>query len=362
MAQVKEDEVNYKLHIGFFKRCLTLLPEPYSSQDSNRLTLAYFAISGLDILGALGQIDKQNVIEWIYSHQVTPDNDQFEKNIHNCGFRGSAYFGMKYDPSGKPTNSHHLDQSHIAMTYVALAMLLALGDDFSRVDRQAVLKSMRLLQQNDGSFSPVTGGSENDMRFVYCACAISYMLDDWSGIDKYKVVQYIKSSQSYDYAIGQGPGQESHGGSTYCAVASLWLMGRLDELDGREHLIRWLVLRQLAGFQGRTNKLQDTCYSWWIGASLQLLNAFHFVNPRTTKDFTLSCQHDIGGFSKWPNYHPDVLHAYFSLCGLSFIGVPHLETVHCALGISLRAADNLKMINKKNNPLICGAISLSINN
>ena len=45
------------------------------------------------------------------------------------------------------------------------------------------------------SFSPTCGGSENDMRFIYCACCISYMLQDWSGIDEEKVVQYIKSSQ-----------------------------------------------------------------------------------------------------------------------------------------------------------------------
>lgn len=31
------------------------------------------------------------------------------------------------------------------------------------------------------------------MRFVFCACAISYMLDDWSGVDVAGVVRYINS-------------------------------------------------------------------------------------------------------------------------------------------------------------------------
>ena len=41
---------------------------------------------------------------------------------------------------------------------------------------------------------PVKSGSENDMRFIYCACCISYILDDWTGIDQEKVTNYIKKS------------------------------------------------------------------------------------------------------------------------------------------------------------------------
>lgn len=44
----------------------------------------------------------------------------------------------------------------------------------------------------------------------------------------------MQLQQSYDYGIGQGPGQESHGGSTYCAVAALHLMGRLDDLPNKK--------------------------------------------------------------------------------------------------------------------------------
>ena len=37
-----------------------------------RLTVAFFALSGLDVLGALSEIadDRDTVIEWIYSMQV----------------------------------------------------------------------------------------------------------------------------------------------------------------------------------------------------------------------------------------------------------------------------------------------------
>lgn len=45
------------------------------------------------------------------------------------------------------------------------------------------------------SFKSTAEESENDMRFVYCACCISYMLQDWSGIDIEKTFNYINNSQ-----------------------------------------------------------------------------------------------------------------------------------------------------------------------
>jgi hypothetical protein len=37
-------------HIHFFRQHLKLLPEPYKSLDTNRLTLLYFALSAIDVL------------------------------------------------------------------------------------------------------------------------------------------------------------------------------------------------------------------------------------------------------------------------------------------------------------------------
>jgi hypothetical protein len=45
------------------------------------------------------------------------------------------------------------------MNYCALSLLKMLGDDLSRVNRAALLRGTRLLQQKDGSFSPVSGDS-----------------------------------------------------------------------------------------------------------------------------------------------------------------------------------------------------------
>lgn len=79
---------------------------------------------------------------------------------------------------------------------------------------------------------------------------------------------------------------EAHGGYTSCALAAWVLLEpllpaaqaaerpRIDE----KRLLRWLVGMQggameLGGFRGRTNKLVDGCYSWWVGGAFALLEA-----------------------------------------------------------------------------------------
>lgn len=62
--------------IKFFMRSLYVIPAHYQGQDPNRLTLLYFTVSGLDILGALDKIENPaRIIDWIYSLQVLPPAD-----------------------------------------------------------------------------------------------------------------------------------------------------------------------------------------------------------------------------------------------------------------------------------------------
>ena len=49
------------------------------------------------------------------------------------------------------------------------------------------------------------------------------------------------------------------------------MLNKLDEgLLSKEQTLFWLLSRQVTGFQGRANKPSDTCYSFWIGASLKV--------------------------------------------------------------------------------------------
>lgn len=335
-------------HIKYLKQFLKLLPDHFSSYDSTRLSIAFFAVSGLDVLNALDDINdlKESICDWIYSLQVLPTKDG---NMEKCGFQGTNAFSILVDNEIVPCNEKFAN-GHLAMTYTGLAALVILGDDLSRVNRTAVIRGVRALQQKDGSFCATQMGSENDMRFVYCAACICYILGDWSGMDMGRTISYIKRSMSYDFGFGQGPHLESHGGVTYCAVATLTLMGKLHttfterEIEG---LRRWAIMRQESGFHGRANKQVDTCYSFWVGATLEMLKFFNVVNFAENRAYIMTTQDSLtGGFSKWEDLIPDPLHTYLGLCGLSLMGEEGLLKINPALNITTRAAGHLKKLQE----------------
>lgn len=98
--------------------------------------------------------------------------------------------------------------------------------------------------------------------------------------------------QSYDGGIGQGPDLESHSGSTFCAIATLALSNNLDRLTKAQFvaLRRWLLYRFDGGFNGRPNKPIDTCYSFWTGGSLNILDAYEFIHNKNNPQFVLMTQ------------------------------------------------------------------------
>ena len=173
---------------------------------------------------------------------------------------------------GIPSNDY--DFPHLAMSYSGLLSLLILKDDLARVDKKGMLNYVRQCQMDDGSFCPHIGSNECDMRFVFCAFAICFILKDWSFISLPKALGFIKKCQAYDGGFGTAPGRESHGGSTYCAVAALMLSGQdksmRDDLVDETLLLHWLVSRQNQGFHGRINKPDDTCYGYWIGSCIEV--------------------------------------------------------------------------------------------
>jgi protein farnesyltransferase subunit beta len=89
---------------------------------------------------------------------------------------------------------------------------------------------------------------------------------------------------------------EAHGGYTFCALAT-WVMLQpfVAEIPEAQRpsidmhtLLRWLSHMQgaeidLGGFKGRTNKLVDACYSWWVGASFALLEALGVGGSKETE-------------------------------------------------------------------------------
>lgn len=86
---------------------------------------------------------------------------------------------------------------------------------------------------------------------------------------------YVLWILSHFHLVSSVPFLDS-GGTTFCAVASLVLMGCLNEALSPaqiDRLRRWCLMRQQSGFQGRPNKPVDTCYSFWVGGTLKVLSS-----------------------------------------------------------------------------------------
>jgi protein farnesyltransferase subunit beta len=84
---------------------------------------------------------------------------------------------------------------------------------------------------------------------------------------------------------------EAHGGYTSCAINSHFLLNSIKPSTGEsslgtefpkkidsEEALRWSVMMQgeaieAGGFRGRSNKLVDGCYSWWVGGGIPVLEA-----------------------------------------------------------------------------------------
>lgn len=313
--------------------------------DYSRLTILYFIVIGLDILDGLESLSddyKQRIVEWVYRLQLVPNENH---PSHKCGFMGSTtVIHLKNHPG-----CEKYCEGNVAMTYMALCILITLGDDLSRVNKPAVLQGVAALQKPNGSFKSNYEYGESDLRFVYCSLAICNILNDSSTIDISSTVKFILNCFNYDGAFGQNPGSESHGGSTYCAIASLSLLGELNcALDGNKckTIERWAVHRQTTGgFQGRPNKDPDTCYSFWLGATLSIMGSLDKINKEKNRDFIMSNANFFGGgFSKNNDCIPDPMHTCLSLCALSLNGEKNLNPINPALNITVRAANYLKLL------------------
>ena len=159
--------------VKYWLRCAkTFLPGQYTSNDPNRMTLAFFIVSALDTLDVLDtRIDSEeraSWIQWIYDCQV-PEG----------GFRG--FPGTKLGHGLRSKANRHWDPANLAASFFALVTLLVLGDDLSGVRREECLQWLPKLQRDNGSFGETLGASEgieggNDIRFCCFAAGIRYML------------------------------------------------------------------------------------------------------------------------------------------------------------------------------------------
>jgi geranylgeranyl transferase type-1 subunit beta len=132
--------------------------------------LAFMMLSAVDLLDMWPTVatpeEKGHYIDWIYRCQ------------HPLGgFR--MWPGTDFDERRSEQNAKW-DPANVPATFFALASLLIVGDDLSRVKRRDTLDWIHRMQRDDGSFGEtivdgqINGGK--DPRFGYCATGARYIL------------------------------------------------------------------------------------------------------------------------------------------------------------------------------------------
>jgi geranylgeranyl transferase type-2 subunit beta len=153
-------------------------------------------------------------------------------------------------------------------------------------------------------------------------------------VDVEKAVQHIVSCANFDGGYGVSPGAESHSGQIFTCVSALAIVERLDLVEV-DKLGQWLSERQLpcGGFNGRPEKKEDVCYSWWVLASLETIGRTHWIDRKGLTKFILRCQDaEKGGIADRPEDEVDVWHTLFGITGLSLLEYPGLvrvDPVYC---------------------------------
>lgn len=286
-------------HASYIQRPLQekkdyMLPSGYLSLDASRPWILYWTLHSLDLLNELPSGDTLkgivHTLEACWSDVKVKSKGQSRSNGGGGGFGG----GVGQMP--------HCATSYAAV--MALCIISGCGDNDELEYQEAKHMATDLLQRKrsdllkwyltlryetkDENNAIMCGyrmhhDGEVDVRATFCICAVASLLNIFTDDLKYGMMEHIVSCQTYEGGFGGEPGVEAHGGYTFCALSALHMLIKdsssfislKDSGVDTESLEDWLVRRQMGyegGFNGRTNKLVDGCYTFWVGGAIAILD------------------------------------------------------------------------------------------
>ncbi|KAG0002049.1 hypothetical protein BGZ80_008360 [Entomortierella chlamydospora] len=293
-------------HVKYLLGAVDSLASYWSALDASKPWLCYWIIHSLDLLGyKIPDRFAQRAISTLKHMQC-----------ETGGFAGGPG-----------------QEAHLAPTYAAVNVLAIIGtkEAYELINRTTLLEFLLRVKQKDGSFKMMVGG-EVDVRGTYCAMSAATITNICTPELIDGVAEFVGRCQTYEGGLGAVPGVEAHGGYAFCGLAALELLGRTDILN-LNTLVKWSASRQMSlegGFQGRTNKLVDGCYSFWMGGLFPIVGkmleslekdpeVLDFVYDRDALQeyLLIACQSKNGGLRDKPSKSVDYYHTCYCLSGLS---------------------------------------------
>jgi protein farnesyltransferase subunit beta len=367
-------QFNGELHFNFANRMIISLPEPYSSIDAGLPWFSYWVLNILEMCNYnkydLSHIQKMKFLDYLRELQH-PDG----------GFSGYS--------KGLP---------HMVSNYAAVMSILNLGikEGYDLIDKEKMKSFFKKMKNNElikntgtydetgsflinrnssdkfskfsanwpGSFQMHENG-ESDLRATYCCLSVAFILNLIDDELIEGVIENIKLCQTFEGGLGPEPFCEAHGGYSYCGIATLVLLNKLNEID-IDRFILWIVNKQMTkegGFQGRTNKLVDSCYSFWQGSVFNMLimngndKKYSFDHELIYDQLALQayilfcCQNQTGGLIDKPGKYPDLFHTNYASAGLSLSQKCLIKDNKEDYKVTLSYSDTLDL--KEMNPIYC---------
>ncbi|KAF2842742.1 terpenoid cyclases/Protein prenyltransferase [Patellaria atrata CBS 101060] len=319
--------------------------------DPANIPATYFALSTLILLGdSLQRVNKRACLRWLLQMQredgsfgeILGENGQIEGG-QDTRF-GYCATGIRYILRGHKTGS-------------------VLGMPDINVDK--LVDCIRRSQTYDGGISEAPF-HEAHAGFTYCAISTLSFLDRLpngvgghlyhygnvrlSGLtDLDLTVRWFVSRQTTtldDEEAADTYSDETDTTATchdaHSFVKTRSVPAKSDETCEKDRPPPAVEL-QWIGFNGRPNKVADTCYAWWTCASMAILGKLNLLSYTENQLYLLSKpQHAIGGFGKLPGDPPDIYHSYLGLAALGVLGNDAVKPVDPALCFSKHGATLLK--------------------
>jgi len=336
-------ELKRSQHLSYLLKGLKGLSSGYACLDASRPWLVYWIVHAIDLLGGMHLLQE-------------PSPSDLVKFLAKCQHKDGGF-------AGGP-----LQDPHIAPTYAAISAVAAIGTEeaYEMVDRRGLLNfllRMRADEECYGAFYMHLGG-EIDIRGTYCGLSAARLLNVITPELTKGCDDFLLRCQTYEGGFGCVPFAEAHSGYTFCGLAACHIVGCQDRVNTPK-LLNWLTARQMTkelGFNGRTNKVVDSCYSWWQGGAFPLISmvlnkemhdegiqevapggSWLFDQMGLQQYVLIAGQSEYGGLRDKPKKGSDYYHTCYALSGLS--GAQHsnasVPTVYGSEENLLRPTDSI---------------------
>jgi protein farnesyltransferase subunit beta len=370
----------YEYHLEFAKKMIRHLSGSYAGIDAGLPWFSYWVLNIFDMCS-------MNKYELSYDMKIKFVNYLKELQHPEGGFSGYNY-----------------GHAHLVSNYAAVMAIINLDmkEAYEIIDREKMKNFLKRMKNNNfsnkttsfseiydkngnfliskgednlldkcsdyksnspGSFQMHVNG-ESDLRATYCALTVAHVLNILDEELLEGVIENIKLCQTFEGGLGPEPFCEAHGGYSFCGIATLVMLNKLDSIDVNR-FIHWLVNKQMSkegGFQGRTNKLVDSCYSFWQGSIFNLLAMDD--EKKYTQDHELlynqlalqayilmCCQNLSGGLWDKPGKPADLFHTNYATAGLALSQKCFLKDEKEELKVMLSFNETLDF--NEINPIYC---------